>query len=249
MILQLLHQKQKTEKGKFTETEYYDMPLDDEQIQVKYKVFEYKTAPINVEMINEKSFEYQDYTVYSCNICNYVCKNISSLRKHMTLHKGQTTCQYCEKVYSSKSNLELHIKTIHTKEFKFTCEVCGYKCNTKDNFVKHLRVHTGEKPFHCELCEFRTGDQSSLISHRRTHEKLTGKTYTCNLCGKSFDRLFDLRRHKEVVHVGGKKQPTEKNIQVPKCSLCDQSFKSLKLLSKHKNEDHLTLGKDDFPKT
>ena len=249
LILQLLNEKKKTGSGKITETEYYDIPLDDEQIEVKYTVVENKPALINDEMIIKKRSDNEDYTVYCCNICSYVCKNINSLSKHRSLHRGQTACQYCGKVYASKSNMELHIKNIHTKEFKFTCEECGYKSNTKDNFEKHLRVHTGEKPFQCELCEFRTKDQSSLISHRRTHEKLTGKTYTCNLCGKTFDRIANLRRHKGVAHVDGKNLPTEMNNQVPKCSLCDQSFMNLKLLSKHKNEDHLKLGKEDFPKT
>ena len=77
-------------------------------------------------------------------------------------------CQYCGRVFSSRSAVTYHVKT-HTGEGQFTCDVCSYKTYLKSNLKSHLRSHTGEKPFHCPYCDFKSAWKNTLKYHISTH--------------------------------------------------------------------------------
>ena len=59
-------------------------------------------------------------------------------------------CNFCEKAFSSRSQLICHIR-LHTEENLFNCSYCeatfGYRCQ----LVIHARFHTGERQFACTL--------------------------------------------------------------------------------------------------
>merc|ERR1719318_1352880 len=209
---------------------------------------------------------------FSCEVCFNQYANRKSLSHHRALHRGNTTCVECGKVYSTKNALRLHVRNIHLKEFKLACEECGYKTNMSDALTKHRRVHTGEKPFSCESCEYRCGDPNSIINHKRTHhdpiKRVLEQKHFCDQCGKSFGRLNSYKKHQDM-HAGVKRAKTTagksceicgkivygnagtfaqhmaSHTNITKCSICEEVFATLKHLSKHKNEQHLNLKKDN----
>ncbi|XP_011634252.1 transcription factor hamlet [Pogonomyrmex barbatus] len=74
-------------------------------------------------------------------------------------------CIFCDKIYSRKYGLRIHIRT-----------------------------HTGYKPLKCDFCQHRFGDPSNLNKHVRLHATDDSR-YKCNICGKILVRRRDLERH------------------------------------------------------
>lgn len=74
-------------------------------------------------------------------------------------------CIFCDKIYSRKYGLRIHIRT-----------------------------HTGYKPLKCDFCQHRFGDPSNLNKHVRLHATDDSR-YKCNMCGKVLVRRRDLERH------------------------------------------------------
>jgi len=75
-------------------------------------------------------------------------------------------CIFCDKIYSRKYGLRIHIRT-----------------------------HTGYKPLKCDFCQHRFGDPSNLNKHVRLHATTGDSRYKCNMCDKVLVRRRDLERH------------------------------------------------------
>jgi len=180
--------------------------------------------------------------VLTCDICfSSEFLNFELLDAHKkNNHWGQTKCPHCEKVYSSKSSLRLHIKNLHTSgEKKFTCSVCGYSSNSKQAFTTHSRIHTGEKPFACDTCDYyQATDPSALVGHKRVCTDPEKRSRWCDKCGKRFNKISSLEVHKNTVHEG----------RLP-CSVCGETFTSLDLLCQHKNSEHFKPSKPTYTYT
>uniref|UniRef100_A0A8C1WQ49 C2H2-type domain-containing protein n=1 Tax=Cyprinus carpio TaxID=7962 RepID=A0A8C1WQ49_CYPCA len=61
------------------------------------------------------------------------------------------TCQQCDKRYTKKGNLKVHIR-VHAGETPYTCTQCGKGFYQQGSFIVHMRIHSGEKPFSCQQC-------------------------------------------------------------------------------------------------
>ena len=84
----------------------------------------------------------------------------------MLVHTGikEHQCEVCEKKFSRKSNLNVHILT-HTKVKAHECDICKKKFNLKGDLVSHFRIHLGEKPYGCAEC----GKWFTYCSNRNQH--------------------------------------------------------------------------------
>lgn len=81
------------------------------------------------------------------------------------------TCQNCNGVFSSSSNLKQHIKIVHESESSVFCEICKKEFKGKNQLKRH------EKNVHMELREF-----------------------GCKLCKERFKRPWHLTRHHQLIH-------------------------------------------------
>ena len=195
-----------------------------------------------------------------CNICgkSYKSKQILGLHKK-TIHYGikDFSCQLCSKTFGQITSLNYHIKNVHkeiddlnksekqpstSKNYqgkcgKFPCSLCN------NQYINHrMENHTGSKScgFKCCSCEKAFSGSQGLKLHINNVHEGKGKRESCNLCGKSCNKL---QKHIEIFHNDSDQKA---------CYLCGQSFDTFE---KHINEFHKKSeghkhidNKDDFHK-
>ena len=129
----------------------------------------------HVKISHEKECKYPiKHDKQICNICN---KKITQLKNHFkTIHEGQKKfkCDVCKKLFSSKNNLEIHVKRVHEEKIYLRC---------------------------CQFCNARYSSYQSLETHIEFVHKDT-KIITCDYCNKSFKKMCIFKRHVTIVHEG-----------------------------------------------
>lgn len=50
---------------------------------------------------------------------------------------SSTTCAYCGMVVSNATNLSVHVRRKHSKEYGYSCTLCNYSCVTKGDMDRH----------------------------------------------------------------------------------------------------------------
>ncbi|OXA47634.1 Zinc finger protein 26 [Folsomia candida] len=160
-------------------------------------------------------------TKVKCQVCGKVSTNSRTLSIHALMYhtnrKGPS-CNICQRVCSTPSNLRKHIATVHStiERPRFPCR-CGKTYSSKNGLLKHIKTEHSESParFPCTLCgkEFKT--RCSLEEHISTHT--TEKAYICSTCGRGFGHSSAMRRH-EAIHL---EKSTRRNF---KCELCPLTF-------------------------
>ena len=57
--------------------------------------------------------------------------------------QGQYVCNTCNKVFTAFTTRQSHTYhlSIHTGQYRFTCQNCDKGFNRKDEFEKHLKLH------------------------------------------------------------------------------------------------------------
>ncbi|KAM4568108.1 zinc finger protein 407 [Fundulus diaphanus] len=59
-------------------------------------------------------------------------------KKRGRLKQGSsTTCEYCGLVVSNATNLSVHVRRKHSKDYGYSCTLCNYSCVTKGDMDRH----------------------------------------------------------------------------------------------------------------
>ncbi|KAK3553258.1 hypothetical protein QTP86_032785 [Hemibagrus guttatus] len=136
--------------------------------------------------------------------CSQVYVALSSYQNHVNLvhRKGRTkVCPHpgCGKKFYLSNHLHRHM-IIHSGVRDFICETCGKSFKRKNHLEVHRRTHTGETPLQCEICGYQCRQRASLNWHMKKHTSETHYNYTCEHCGKRFEKLDSVKFHKLKSH-------------------------------------------------
>ena len=113
-------------------------------------------------------------------------------------------CITCSKIFSTKRNLNRHIKIVHLKEYNFSCDQCDKSFGLDQTLQRHVKtVHLKERMFICNYCDKSFGDNGNLQKHIRTVH-LKERIFICNYCDKSFGENGHLQTHIINIHLNPK---------------------------------------------
>lgn len=59
--------------------------------------------------------------------------------------ESTTTCGYCGLVVSNATNLSVHVRRKHSKEYGYSCTLCNYSCVTKGDMDRHCITKKHER--------------------------------------------------------------------------------------------------------
>ncbi|EDW00568.1 zinc finger protein 26 [Drosophila grimshawi] len=178
-----------------------------------------------------------------CPECGKKYTRNSQLKSHMSsVHRVgdclSYDCTVCSKRCASLHGLRYHVRSAHSMERPFSCEICDRRFVLRTQLISHARVHTGEtKPriFNCNMCKKTWPTKSDLRTHMRSHDPDKSKRpFKCDKCEKAFFTRGHLNSH-HLVHTGEKPFT---------CTYCDKSYQSIGNLNNHMARMHTNPGKD-----
>jgi uncharacterized C2H2 Zn-finger protein len=112
-------------------------------------------------------------TIFLCEHCGFVLSTASNLARHRRLHTNERpfACPSCPLAFTSSHHLKYHILS-HTGELPHQCTHCEQRFKTSSSMAVHVRSrHTHEKPFACQVagCTMAFTQAGDLSRHMRTH--------------------------------------------------------------------------------
>ncbi|KAM6976957.1 telomere zinc finger-associated protein [Aplochiton taeniatus] len=161
---------------------------------------------------------------FVCEECGHRASSRNGLQMHIkAIHRNERpfVCSYCNHAFTQKANLNMHLR-VHTGEKPYQCHLCGKTFRTQASLDKHHRTHTGERPFSCEFCQQRFTEKGPLLRHVASKHQ-EGRPHCCNICGKTFKAIEQLR-----VHVR-----RHKGMRKFECSDCGYKFTRQAHLRRH----------------
>ncbi|XP_069774690.1 telomere zinc finger-associated protein [Narcine bancroftii] len=168
--------------------------------------------------------KHQGEKMFVCEECGHRASTRHGLQMHIkSKHRNERPyiCEFCDRGFTQKGNLNVHLRT-HTGEKPFQCHLCGKTFRIQASLDKHNRTHTGERPFGCEICSRRFTERGPLHRHMASKHQ-EGRPHDCNICGKTFKAIDQLR-----VHVG-----RHKGVRKFECSECGYKFTRQAHLRRH----------------
>nr|KAF6445640.1 zinc finger and BTB domain containing 48 [Molossus molossus] len=176
------------------------------------------------ELQLHEAFKHRGEKLFVCEECGHRASSRNGLQLHIKAkHRNERpyVCEFCSHAFTQKANLNMHLRT-HTGEKPFQCHLCGKTFRTQASLDKHNRTHTGERPFSCEFCEQRFTEKGPLLRHVASRHQ-EGRPHFCQICGKTFKAVEQLR-----VHVR-----RHKGVRKFECTECGYKFTRQAHLRRH----------------
>ena len=141
-------------------------------------------------------------------------------------------CGECDYSSNRSANYNTHYQMVHLKN-RTVCQICG---KPYSNINQHMRVvHKAPKSgktekSRCPHCpqEFYDLDQHLRRAHKDLVQPVIVRDCTCNLCGETFTKYANMKRHQLRIHEGYKVT----------CTMCNKKVSNIdKHMNVHKKKD------------
>lgn len=153
----------------------------------------------------------------------------STNSSHDSTPKSLHPCSECEKKFTRKFQLKLHMISVHKlgDGLQYECDECQKTFASRHSLSYHQRsVHSDERPHACTHCDRRFVLRTQLSSHLRIHTgEAKPRIFKCHMCDKRWPTKSVLRTHMRS-HVVTQERPF-------KCDQCDKAFFTRGHLSSH----------------
>ena len=142
-------------------------------------------------------------TEFKCDLCDRIFSTKGSLKMHIkSVHDKikDICCSDCDMKFLTNAHLQRHKSSVHDKIKNYECELCGYKCSNNSDLTKHIKqVHTKLKDFECELCDYKSSLKGSLKKHIKSIHTKL-KDFECKECNYVCSHNSNLSLHIKSVH-------------------------------------------------
>lgn len=150
---------------KIEEEDCMTMDLDDSTSRSFFSFSDKQSDPLSVDYNDSNVDSMSQFENEELERANY--NYLPTVTRSETADgRKQFKCDYCEKSYGYKGQLQNHIMIVHEGKRPFECEICLKSFTSKH----HLKAHISE-----------------------VHQKI--KPHECNFCSKKFSRSTHLRGH------------------------------------------------------
>ena len=158
-------------------------------------------AVLKGSLTRHQKHKHSNIYSHKCSICHIVFETEEAFNSHNTrAHSSLNVCLTCDKIFSRKSALNLHMKS-HTGEYNFKCEICSRTFISKNVFEGHVNRHMDIRPHRCTKCGKSFNYKSSCKRHIESCSKpRPPPELKCNLCQEVFSRADSLTAHTAAQH-------------------------------------------------
>ncbi|XP_026754003.2 zinc finger protein ZFP2-like [Galleria mellonella] len=162
---------------------------------------------------------------YSCQLCPATYSTREALRAHIDQMKHEMIykCEVCSQKFTSKSQHNRHLASVHSDIKPFKCKHCPRTFRLETSLPEHENLHTKQNLYQCDICNKMLKHKQTLKKHIQWHLGLQRKLI-CELCGGTFNDQCNLRKHVQTVH---------QKLKLYKCQLCPKEFAANKGLKVH----------------
>ena len=127
-----------------------------------------------------------------CSECNKTVSKLAEHTRRVHLQAKQHFCNYCEKGFYDKRDLERHIGDLHEVNREM-CPECGLSFKRLKVHMKNIHTNRDIQKT-CQECGKSFADVKDHM--RAVHEKV--KKYSCHICPLEMYKKSTLRRHLEA---------------------------------------------------
>ncbi|XP_064632691.1 uncharacterized protein LOC135491004 isoform X2 [Lineus longissimus] len=139
---------------------------------------------------------HSDVREFTCPECGQEFRHKAHMQSHLRRHTGDLfECQLCERTFTIKTNLKIHLRKRHPEHQKaeiYTCKFCCEEFMRLTDLNRHIDVE--------HMSSSKAGD-SDRIDKPTT--SLDGRLFECNHCNKKFAKKYYLRKHICSAHQDG----------------------------------------------
>lgn len=157
-------------------------------------------------------------------------------------------CETCAKVFTSKKNLNAHIKSKHREKTneRFTCVICNKPYEYQRSLAHHIRVvhqnlGSTNVQFSCNECGYKTKYKNHLTRHisklhisNNQNDTSETKCFQCKKCNANYKYKRTLWAHEVKAH----ERKKTKKIKPLKCPKCPALVKKRNDMYRHFEMEH-----------
>ncbi|KAF9812355.1 hypothetical protein SFRURICE_005466 [Spodoptera frugiperda] len=198
---------------------------------------------------------------FKCTKCPERFAEYFRRQKHLVQVHGvaplQYKCNVCDKSFDRRYTLSRHMKRDHLEERDYQCEICTYRCFTKNELRVHMVKHNGERIFECSVCKKSYARKKTLKEHMRIHNN--DRRFACAVCGQAFvqkcrgqlsNHFSGLRRDESEYQTLTDQKPPRSNSYFSKALTLNRSQALFKILAElSKVNPRKLLHRDNYPMT